>query len=183
LRYEGRSGRPFSYVYNGDPNKAAGLFGEPVNHALFFVPRDRSQVSMTDADWTAMNTFITNDPVLTQYRGNFVQRNAGREPWVNEMDLTIVQDIPTGVGRIQLTANIFNVLNLLNPSWGHIQYVTRPSQGDFSGQSRYGFAKFNGYESDGRMKLEFQTPQGNTVFVKDNLISRWQMQIGVRYTF
>jgi hypothetical protein len=183
LRYEGRSGRTFSYVYNGDPNNAAGLFGEAVNQALFFVPRDRSQVSMTDAGWTALNTFITNDPVLTQYRGNFVDRNAGREPWVNEMDLTVVQDIPTGVGRVQITANLFNVLNLLNPAWGHIQFVTRPSQGDFSGQSRVGLAKFNGFETDGRMKLDFQAPQGNTVFVKDNLLSRWQMQLGLRFTF
>jgi hypothetical protein len=183
LRYEGRSGRTFSYSYNGDPQNLAGLFGEPVNHALFFVPRDRSQVSMTDAGWNALNTFITGDAVLSQYRGQFVPRNAGREPWVNELDLTVVQDIPTGVGRVQLTANVFNVLNLLNPSWGHIQYVTRPSQGDFSGQSRVGLAKFNGYETDGRMKLDFQTPQGNTVFVKDNLLSRWQMQLGVRYTF
>lgn len=183
LRYEGRSGRTFSYVYNGDPNNAAGLFGEPVNQALLFVPRDRSQVSMTDAGWNAMNAFITNDPVLSQYRGKIVDRNAGREPWVNELDLSVLQDIPTGVGRVQLTANLFNVLNLLNPAWGHIQYVTRPSQGDFSGQSRYGLAKFNGFESDGRMKLDFQNPQNGTIFVKDNLLSRWQMQIGVRYTF
>ena len=183
LRYEGRSGRTFSYSYNGDPQDLAGLFGEAVNHALFFVPRDRSQVSMTDAGWNALNTFITGDAVLSQYRGQIVPRNAGREPWVNELDLTVVQDIPTGIGRVQLTANVFNVLNFINPAWGHIQYVTRPSQGDFSGQSRVGLAKFNGYETDGRMKLDFQTPQGNTVFVKDNLLSRWQMQIGVRYTF
>ncbi|MCU0426162.1 MAG: carboxypeptidase regulatory-like domain-containing protein [Candidatus Kapabacteria bacterium] len=183
LRYEGRSGRTFSYVYNGDPANLGGLFGEPVNHALFFVPRDRNQVSMSDAAWNAMNTFITNDPVLSQYRGQFVPRNAGREPWVNELDLSVLQDIPTGIGRIQLTANIFNVLNLLNPSWGYIQFVTRPSQGDFSGQTRYGIARFTGYEPDGRMRLDFQTPQGNTVFVRDNLLSRWQMQIGVRYIF
>lgn len=183
LRYEGRSGRTFSYVYNGDPQNLGGLFGEPVNHALFFVPRERSQVSMTDAGWNALNTFITNDPVLSQYRGQFVPRNEGREPWVNELDLAIVQDIPTGVGRLQITANVLNVLNLLNPSWGYIQFVTRPSQGDFSGQTRVGVAKFNGYETDGRMRLDFQAPQGGTFFVRDNLLSRWQMQLGVRYTF
>lgn len=183
LRYEGRSGRTFSYVYNGDPGNRGGLFGEPVNHDLFFVPRDRSQVSMSDAAWSALNSFITNDPVLSQYRGQYVPRNEGREPWVNELDLSIIQDIPTGPGRIQITANVFNVLNLLNPAWGHIQFVTRPSQGDFSGQSRVGLAKFNGFETDGRMKLDFQTPQNNTVFIKDNLLSRWQAQLGIRFTF
>ncbi len=183
LRYEGRSGRTFSYAYNGDPANLGGLFGEQVNHALFFVPRDRSQVSMSDAGWTALNNFITADPTLSQYRGDFAPRNSGREPWVNELDLTVVQDIPTGLGRVQITANVLNVLNLLNPSWGFIQYVTRPSQGDFSGQTRYGIAKFNGYETDGRMKLDFQTPQGGSVFVRDNLISRWQMQLGLRFTF
>lgn len=143
----------------------------------------RDEWDVSKAAWNAMNTFITNDPVLSQYRGQFVPRNAGREPWVNELDLSVIQDIPTGVGRIQLTANIFNVLNLLNPSWGYIQFVTRPSQGDFSGQTRYGIAKFNGYEMDGRMRLDFQTPQGNSIFVRDNLLSRRQMQIGVRYIF
>jgi hypothetical protein len=182
--FEGRSGLPFSYVYTGDPANLAGLFGEAVNHSLFFVPRDRSQVSMSDADWRAMDTFIGQDPVLSQYRGGIVPRNAGRAPFVTQLDLAVLQDIPLGgTHRIQIGLNIFNLLNVLNPAWGWQEFVNRPSQGDFSGQSRYGLASFNGFESDGRMKLNFQTPQNNSVFQRDNLLSRWQMQLSVRYLF
>jgi hypothetical protein len=184
LLFEGRSGRPFSYVYTGDPNGTAGLFGEAVNDDLFFVPRDRSQVSMTDAEWRALDAFISQDAVLSKYRGDYVPRNAGREPFVGQLDLAVLQDIPLGgTHRIQVGVNIFNVLNLLNPVWGWQEFVNRPSQGDFSSQLRYGLATFNGFESDGRMKLNFQTPQNNSVFQRDNFLSRWQMQLSVRYLF
>lgn len=186
--YEGRSGRPFSYVYNGDANNDQQVI-YPTNNDLLFVPENRNQVSMSDADWAAFDRYITSDALLSQYRGKIVPRNEAREPWLNQLDLQLAQEIPTFKGqKIQLTLTINNVLNLLNPSWGWQYFVPLPP-GDFSGQTRYALVDFNGYETDGRPKLAFRSPTADAqtgvlnIFQRDFILSRWQMQIGLRYSF
>jgi hypothetical protein len=182
LFYEGRSGRPFSYVYGGaDDVNGDRMTIYPTNNDLIFVPANRNQVSMSDAEWRALDSYIAANPELNSYRGQIMPRNAAREPWVNQVDMNILQDIPTFNGqRLQLSLAVLNVLNLLNPDWGHQQFVQNPL-GDFSGQTRFLLMQHNGYEADGRPKLNFTAPA--TVFTKDNLLSRWQMQFGVRYIF
>ncbi|MFY7997386.1 MAG: TonB-dependent receptor [Candidatus Kapaibacteriota bacterium] len=188
LIYEGRTGRPFSYVYNGDVNNDQQVI-YPTNNDLLFVPKDRSQVSMSDAEWTAFDRYITNDALLSQYRGKVMPRNDAREPWLNQLDLQLTQDIPTFKGqKIQISLNITNVLNLLNPDWGWQYFVPLPP-GDFSGQSRYALVDYKGLEPDGRPKLGFRSPTTDArtgvsdIFQRDFILSRWQMQIGLRYSF
>jgi Carboxypeptidase regulatory-like domain len=180
LIYEGRSGRPFSFVYNGDAN-SDGQTVYPTNNDVLFVPNDRSQVSMNEAQWTALNAYISADPVLSQYRGKILPRNEMREPWLNQLDLQLAQEIPTVKGhRIQITLTVTNLLNLINSDLGYQQFIPQPP-GDFSGQLRYGLVGFDGYEADGRPKLNFTAP--TQLFQRDPILSRWQMQLGLRYTF
>ncbi len=188
--YEGRSGRTFSYVYGlgtrnfqqFDPNNSFGAFGIAANDDAFFVPSNRNQVVMSDADWNALNRFIDGDPVLSKYRGQVVPRNAGREPWINQLDFRVAQEIPSFVKghHFLITLDVLNVLNLLNSDWGHQQTVPLVV-GDFSGQTRVPVGQFFGYDAQGRANMTFSAPQ--QFYNKDNFLSRWQMQLGLRYSF
>jgi len=68
---------------------------------------------------------------------------------------------------------VYNVLNLLNPRWGLSRYDGLTFGTDL--------LVLRGYDtSAGRGIYEFRLPPRNQV---DDLASRWQMEVSVRYAF
>ena len=179
LLYDGQAGGPFSWIYRGS-NRNLGLSGDVNGDGfdradLIYVPTDRSEVQMSDEDWAAFDAFIEANDDLAEQRGQIVERNSARGPWNDFLDARIAQQITTLQGqRVEITLDVLNVLNLLNPDWGQVEFV------DFQ---RYGLVGFQGYTADGRQILTFDTPDDGDIFETSNLASRWQMQLGVRYTF
>jgi hypothetical protein len=184
LFYEGRSGQPFSYVYDGDLN-ADGQTGND----LIYVPKDRNDIALisgtaraNDATYDALDRYITNDDGLNAARGTIIERNAAREPWNNRIDLRIAADIrnPFADGHnLEVSLDIINL--------GSNAYRFVPNQSDamlrFEGLARTG----NVFGANGT-----ELPVGTPMFSyrdKENpyqysdLLSRMQMQLGIRYSF
>jgi outer membrane receptor protein involved in Fe transport len=184
LFYEGRSGQPFSYVYDGDLN-ADGQTGND----LIYIPKDRNDIALisgsaraNDATYDALDRYITNDDALNAARGTIIERNAAREPWNNRIDLRIAADIrnPFADGHnLEVSLDIINL--------GSNAYRFVPNQSDallrFEGLARAG----NTFGSNGA-----ELPVGTPMFSyrdKENpyqysdLLSRMQMQLGIRYSF
>lgn len=177
LLYEGRSGRPFNFIYFGDPN------GDGRNaNDLIYVPASRDEIIISDQDWANFENFINSFQNLADYRGKILERNAMREPWVNQVDLRIAQAIRTFRDQhIEITVDVLNFLNLLNSDWGHQQYIPFTS---------YNLLQFDGYQKDGDVYKQVVRYLGPTtdedlesIYSKDNLLSRWRVQIGLRYSF
>ena len=176
LFYEGRSGRPFNYIYNGDANGDGARFND-----LAYIPASPDEIILQDGTWDELNAFIESREALRNARGHIIGRNADREPWVNQLDFRLLQDIPTVRGqKIQLSLDILNVLNLLSPNkWGFQKFMRFQS---------YSLFRFRGYDEDtGKPILSFFAPKKKDgeyqIFDTDNLLSRWQIQLGIRYTF
>ena len=184
LFYEGRSGQPFSYVYDGDLNSD----GQTGND-LMYVPKDKNDIALisgtaraNDATYDALDRYITNDDGLNAARGTIIERNAAREPWNNRMDLRIAADIrnPFADGHnLEVSLDIINL--------GSNAYRFVPNQSDamlrFEGLARTG----NTFGANGA-----ELPVGTPMFSyrdKENpyqysdLLSRMQMQLGIRYSF
>lgn len=183
LFYAGRSGRPYSHVYNNDAN------GDTLReNDLVYVPSSIDDVILVDskgvalagdarqAAWDLMNKFIEGDPALVAARGSIIMRNASRTPWDQALDLRIAQDLPVPFlrdNRLQINLDIVNVLNLLNKDWGKSQYVSH---------NRLQPWQFAGYDAaTGKEKILLTLP--STRFSLSNLGSRWGAQIGLRYSF
>lgn len=180
LIYEGSSGRPFSWIYFGDANGDGQNFND-----LVYVPSSPEEVVLvgasasdnrtTDEIWADIDAFIESQPSLRKHRGEVVPRHNTRQPWRNVLDLRINQSIGTFTGQnVELTANIFNVLNLLNEDWGRIQFV------QFQNETLFNFYGLQ----DGKPVIAF--PEGysrSDAFDLSDLASRWQLQLGVRYSF
>ncbi len=105
------------------------------------------------------------------------ERNGGRNPWRNNLDLKIIQDIPTlGFGHIQLTLDILNVINLLDSGSGWNETTQFPNYEivdwtrDFDPDS-------------GRPVYSFNSRDNNVPWDAMDLTSRWAMQFGVRWFF
>lgn len=177
LIYEGRSGSPFSWIYVGDANADGQSFND-----LVYVPEDEGDVRILDGTWGELDRFIRSQEDLNEARGEVIRRNSARQPWRNNLDLNLTQQITTLRGqRLELTANVLNVLNLLNPDWGRVRFARFDNVAIWD---------FEGYTEDGRPIIEFDEGELDAIredrgslFLTSDLASRWQLQLGVRYVF
>lgn len=208
LFYNGRSGEPFSYVYNGDAN-----LDRETSNDLIYVPANQAEINLvsngtTDARtaaqiWAELDAYIEADPYLRTRRGQIAERNASLAPWTNLFDLRLSQEIPTLRGqRLELTLDVLNFGNLLSSDWGQVSFVGNNSYQliQFAGYNpAVGAPGYNAAYAVGAPLFRFSTPSRqfrdengavqetrtgrDAVFTPSDLASRWQMQLGVRYTF
>lgn len=174
LVYEGRSGSPFTWIYNGNANADTRRDNDPI-----YVPANANEIVFTadsPGGWNELNAFIESEPSLRKYRGQIVPRNSARTPWRNLLDLNVVQEIQTLRNqRLEITATLLNVLNLLNSDWGKVRYASFET---------VPLLDFQGYDAQGRAIVRFRPiSDRDDLLVTDNLASRWQLQLGVRYVF
>jgi len=186
--FDGRSGTPFSWIYDGNANGDTRY-----DNDLMYVPASQDEVILTSGNWNELNDWIASESSLNEYRGEVVPRGTAREPWTNFLDLRINQEIETFSGqKLEITMSMFNVLNFLNEEWGlresvsfnnyrAVQFEQYVDQ-DFINGRGSGLATS---EDIGKPVLNFD-PQNVTedeMFNTNDLSSRWQMQIGLRYSF
>ncbi|MEM1258238.1 MAG: carboxypeptidase regulatory-like domain-containing protein [Bacteroidota bacterium] len=185
LFYEGAEGTPFSYVYTG-----SGLLEDTGSFsALIYVPRNETEAQLIDTDdlsatqqWEALNAVIEGDEYLRTRRGQFAERNASRTDWTHIIDLKFAQEVGINFGgnihRFELTADIFNFTNLLNKEWG---------VRTFTNFNQVQLLNFEGFAADGTTpQFTFDPGVEETTNVIDDaglVSSRWQMQLGIRYSF
>ncbi len=176
---ESRSGSPFSWIYNGNANNDTRN-----DNDLVYVPASETDVTIEGGGtWEELDRFISAFDDLDEARGSVVERNSARTPWQNRLDFRFTQEIMTVRGqRVELTANIFNVLNLLNKDWGQAYFTTNDNfrvwsfrRSDANGNDVIAF-------SDGALD-RLREDEKQNLFQKSDLASRWQLQLGARYTF
>lgn len=178
--YEGRSGRPFSYIYYNDVNGDAASTND-----LFYVPNGYGDVLWTGGaameksffDWLAQN------PELAAYQGQIAPANGFRSSWVNNFDVRISQELPGFFKghKSEIALDIMNVGNLLNKDWGLIEdygfYSTRRVANyagidPVTGKYVYHFTR-----ADNEAVQENNQDKGNTA------VSRWSMMLSFKYKF
>ncbi|MEY4106273.1 MAG: hypothetical protein RL181_615, partial [Bacteroidota bacterium] len=110
-------------------------------------------------------------------------------PWLNRLDLTVVQEFHVKVGdkknTLQLRADILNFGNMLNNAWGVGNSLT---SGNFGQASPLTFVSA---AADGTptFRMNTRVVDGKTIlldtpYVKTISIGNvWQAQLGVRYIF
>ena len=197
-----QSGSPFTYVYNNN------FFGNgQQNVQLAYVPRDANDILLVDKKNAAgavtvtadqqrqqLNDFISNDSYLSTRRGQYTERNAARTPWNNQADVRFMLEaklgnlLPNAAGvtaaahTLQISFDIINFGNFVNSSWGRQYFVpnTFNSTAGF-GLNQVGFVGPAGSQS---ATFNFTAPAtGFTPYSIDQLASRWQGQLGLRYSF
>lgn len=180
------SGNRFAYVYGGDINND----GTGTND-LLYVPTDAEIDVMqfsplidvngvsqnAAAQRTAFKQFINQDKYLRGRRGQYTEKYAGENPWLNQLDLRILQDFVIK-GRkknqtIQLSIDFVNFGNLISSEWGVVKYATT---------SGY-FQPLRFFYENNVPTYQFDPSLQSTFISSPDLPSRWQMQVGLRYSF
>jgi len=186
LIYVGQSGAPYTYVVSNDIN-ADGFGG---NDAVY-VPRNRADMSMDgngsgstpsgfgtpgsqDTAFNVLNAYINGEDCLREHRGTLLPRNTCRNPWMNFLNARLAKVFNTVHGQsFEVTADVFNVLHVLSSDWGLIRSTT--SFEEVNLLTRTGFDAANQ-----RGIYALSLPQRRKV---DTNLSRWRVQLGVKYMF
>jgi hypothetical protein len=110
------------------------------------------------------------------YVGQIIPRNTCRQPWFNQLDMTIRKRFATaGSQAAEVHIDLFNVLNGLNSDWGRNVSVTAARRNLLVAQQ---------YDA-GTGQVQYTVPAtfGDRTQVGSNLLLQFSAQIGVRYYF
>ncbi len=192
-----------SYTYNGDVNND----GTGGNNDLIYIPVDQADIALvpvangatvggnTDTRtanqiWAQLNNFINQDPYMSKHRGEVVERNAVVSPFFKRLDLNFTQDLYVLTGKernkhtLRLSADIINVGNLLNSNWGILKQFATFSPLKYEGKGA------TGTPNEGKPLFSFpyldaanEVPYTSSFIDNTGILSRWQLQIGIRYIF
>ncbi|WP_397588563.1 carboxypeptidase regulatory-like domain-containing protein [Sandarakinorhabdus limnophila] len=139
LFFNSQSGQRFSYTMadQASGNNRSNVFGVTGsnNRYLLYVPNvssataDPRVVYGAGFDFAGFQQLVQNSE-LNKYQGGIAPKNIGRTPRYNRIDLAVRQEVPFVFGgKIELSADIENVLNLVNKDWGTIRQVAFPYYG------------------------------------------------------
>lgn len=213
LFYSGQSGNPYTLVYQG----AVGTGGSSA--PLPYIPKNASDIRLVDymlkgqvytaaQQWEDLNNFIQGNAYLRSRRGRYAERNGLHTPWVHEIDLKLLHEIILSKTNrqhsLQISLDIFNVLNLLNHNWGQVNFVSNINQYNVN------FLRYASYNIDPGTGQPIAIPPGtfpqrrvgapgsgyiptfhfikpggiqNQYYSQDPINSRWQQQLGLKYSF
>ncbi|ATC63611.1 hypothetical protein CMV30_06405 [Nibricoccus aquaticus] len=172
LAYEGRTGRPYSFIFSNDTNGDSADY----SNDLLYVPSGRydPRVRWTDpAQADAFFAYLNTRPELARFAGQVVPRNSERSPFIHQFDLKFTQEISLWRDlRAEFFADIINLGNLLNPDWGRIEQIPFPHTQPIASA---------GYDPAANQYVyRFTTVRGPVLQPGP---SRWQIQTGVRLKF
>jgi hypothetical protein len=125
----------------------------------------------------AYGAFIESEKALRDNRGRYLPRNAMQAPFEHHLDLHIAQDFYFGKQterKLQLTLDVTNLGNLLCKDWGAYYYL-----------NNWRLSPLEVYDTESTAngdKVAKYRYIGSKVS-KNDILSRWHMQIGVRVTF
>jgi hypothetical protein len=203
--YTGNSGAPYDYVYgsNGGTTGDLNADGQSQND-LVYVPKDArntseiifvanpatataAQLASAATQAQAFENFIASTPCLNEARGTILTRNACRNPWVNEVDVSLAQTLsPVRFQNIQVRLDIINFGNLLNRKWGPQAFS---DQNSTCGQicsatlllTHTGYVVPAGAPQNAQGIFTFDP--NFKAFNSDNASSNYRMQLSMRYSF
>ena len=190
--YEGSNQGRFSYTYSSDFNR------DGQTNDLMYIPKDASEITFVNRPasgatgnvaYTAQQqsdlffAFVEQDDYLSSHKGQYAERNGGKLPWRNQVDLRLTQDIFKNVGatknNFQFTVDILNFGNLLNSEWGTIDFVNNSAVLVPQNASSVGGTTRPTFWLNTANSKPLETTFGTT----QNIASTYYMQFGFRYNF
>ena len=211
--YQGNSGAPFDYVYGfGTPAGSgdANADGQSQND-LIYVPMDAhdpneilftgfNAVAGTPQNLTylaqadAFDRFIDGIACLKENRGKLLSRNLCRNPWQNQIDVSVGQSLQAfGQQNLQLRLDVINFANLLNKKWGAQNFSDQGSTcGSICSATVLLIHTGNVSATGAPLATGATSPLARGVYTfdtnyrrwnSDNASSNYRMQLSMRYSF
>ena len=176
LLYQGYSGMRYSLTYAGVDANNDSSYG----NTTIYVPTESELTAMefeNEAQRTAFGDYIEATPALRRSRGKFLARNAMQTPFEHHLDLHIAQDFyfsAESSRKVQISLDVINLGSLISKDWGASYYTSKYK---VSPVEVYGFST----DAEGNRTPKYRFVGGSVS--RNDLLSRWRMQVGVRVVF
>ncbi len=177
LLYQGYSGMRYSLTYasTADANND-GSYG----NTTIYVPTASELEAMefeSEEHRKAFGDYIEDTPALAHSRGKFLDRNALQTPFEHHLDLHIAQDIYFGAStsrKVQISLDVINLGSLISADWGASYYTSK---------YKISPVEIYDYTTDtvGNRTPKYRFVGGS--ISRNDLLSRWRMQVGIRVVF
>ena len=171
------SGNHWTPEQSGDLNGDGVSFNDrPFIFSAANLPLADTDPTKVAADRATYAAYLAQNPCISKYVGQIIPRNTCTLPWYNRLDMQIAKAIPTRNGRhLEIQADLFNVLNGLNSTWGRYMGVFGAAT-DLLQPASY---------SSATKQILYNVPStfGSLGVEGTNLLLQFQAQIGLRYTF
>lgn len=200
LIYTGQSGQRISYLYSrtitGDD--IAGSASGNAN-TLVYLPKTAAEANFVDISkgatasqqWADFQTFAAGNKYIGDNLGKNSKRNEDRTPFEHHFDLRVSQDFILSKHKLQIFFDVLNIGNLVNKDWGRNytaanQSVTLFTVVNSGNQTQDGKAIT---PTTAAPALQFNINSMTDIkgtrrpYAVSDFTSRWQSQLGVRYSF
>ena len=185
LFYEGRIGKPYSWVYKNDMN-GDGVSGNDLMYVpkapgsgevLFAGANAAAKQAAEDSFWAIVNA----DPALSAAKGGVVSRNSAFSDTVHTFDLRLSQELDGFSPKHKSTVilDIFNVGNLINRDWGRTNEALFQS----GGGNRRSFVNFVGIDPSTGKYIYAMGAMEDQAIKQNALESQWAIQATWKYEF
>jgi len=204
--YQGASGAPHDYIYGG-AGGAGDLNGDGVQgNDLIYIPTSTTDpnqiqfraitrtivtpgqpnridtVSTVAQQQGLLESFINSSDCLKDHRGQILQRNSCRQPFVNQVDVAIRQNLPVVADqRLSVQLDIFNFGNLLNKNWGRAFVTPTTTNSNVPLMTHVGYSTTNA--STAVPIVQFTPPAGGEYAPGATVSNFWRTQLSLRYSF
>jgi hypothetical protein len=175
-----RSGTPYAYTIDGDANADSVATND-----LAYIPRDSIDITLSNPRaYAAFDAFIDSEPCLRRQRGHIMTRNSCRNPSVYALDARVAKTLSIGHQSVELSADLFNLPNMLNRDWG----LVRESTNAETKRRLLIVSAASGWDPvANRPRYTVPTVNGQPLMPSRNAVvidaSRWRIQAGARYSF
>ncbi len=177
LYFNAQSGRPYSLLVGGDPNRDGFTSND-----LLFVPGSADAIILKNFAG-AVVPYSTLEAYLSQAgidgtAGRILDRNESNEPWAHLLDFHYGLELPIKILSTELTFDVLNVMNLIDSDKGVTRFVANQSATP---------VRFAGIDT-ATGKPIYQEAALNSLrpgaqFSTADIRSRWQAKIGLRVSF
>ncbi len=174
--YSGQSGRPYTLLF-GTP----GVNGDQQNlNDNLYLPTvadsfPNGGITYTNGTYADLLLFMEREECTKKQIGQVMERNSCRAPWINTFDARFAVNLPVRRVRAEITLDILNMINLFDSKGGQFQYAM------FNDILAVTPTVTNGVLTN--YNLATITNPSFQRFVRSDLRSRWQMQLGGRLRF
>ena len=102
----------------------------PRSNDVVYLPKKPLDITLADpTQYASLDSLIHREPCLRAQRGHLMKRNSCRDPWVHETQARLSKRFGLADRRVlEVTADLFNVLNLLDGDLGLVR-ETQPHLG------------------------------------------------------
>jgi hypothetical protein len=177
--YELAKGGRFNYTYAGDINNDGSNLNDliyiptdsQIDAMTFKAPVNSGDLSIADQK-AGLKSYINQDDYLNGRQGQYAERYGALSPWRGKMDVKFIQNLKLANNNsLEFTIDILNFGNLLNSNWGLVQ---QPDAVQLLGVT---------VDNAGLPTYSFNSDLKETFVYNSTLLSRWQAQVGLRYSF